>query len=216
MAVRPDYAIRNTQYTIHKGLFISTLFIILLACRFGGAPPDPAAAVTPTTLPTPVPVSRPPGGQIVPSQEESQRAKQNFRQAWQEASNNRRFEFRVTDQEITSLVALEVKKEAQIPLAEPQIWFSGGKIYLSGKLSAGGPSPLPVLIVARPLINGNEQLIIQVDEAEMGNFKLPAAMVESLAQTINETLADPSLELQVESVEVLEGELVVIGRRVIP
>ena len=50
----------------------------------------------------------------------------------------------------------------------------------------------------------------------MGNLKLPQAMVDSLTQTINETLADPSLELEIESVEVLEGELVVIGRRLTP
>ena len=204
----------GSSMKVSKSRFISLLIVSVLACRFGKAPAEPSP--TPSPLPSTVPISQPSGGQIVPSQEEAQRAKQNFRQAWLEASDNHRFEFRVTDQEITSLAALELKKEAQIPLTEPQIWFSGGKIHLFGKLSGVGPSPLSVLIVARPLINSNEQLTLQIDEAEMGDLKLPQAMVEGLAQTINETLADPSLELLIESVEVLEGELVVIGRRVTP
>ena len=164
----------------------------------------------------PTVASQPPGGQILPTREDAQRAKQNFRQALQEASDNHAFQFRITDQEITSLAALELTGQAALPLSELQIWFSEGRIHLTGKLAGVGPAPVSVLIVARPLLNSNDQLEIQIDDARMGNFKLPPAVVENLTQTINETLADTRLEIQIQSAKVLEGEMVITGTRIAP
>jgi len=186
---------------------------LVLACGWGRARPQPA---TPTLVPTPTPLpqTQPPGGQITPQPTESQRAKQNFNQALQEAGSGHAFQFRVTNAEITSLAAIELKKQAEVPVSEPQIWFANGKIYLAGQVEGIGGSPVPALIVATPLINGNDQLEIQIEEAKMGNFKLPKAMVDSLTQTANETLADSRLGVKIESVSVLEGEIVITGRRV--
>jgi len=196
---------------IHSGLIIFLLISLpVLACGWGRSR---AVIPTPTIAPTPTPLPQPPRGQITPQPTESQRAKQNFNQALQETGPDHAFQFRITSEEITSLAAIELRKQADIPVSEPQIWFTNGKIYLAGKVEGVGPSPVPALIVATPVINGNDQLQIQIEEAKMGNFKLPKAMVENLTKTINDTLADTPLEIEIEAVSVLEGELVITGRR---
>lgn len=213
-------------------LFIS----LLLACRLGPsrpretptsplqtvAPaqpsatvPPPAEVVAPTPAPSPTP-SLPQSQEIVPDEQRSQRAKQNFNQALQEASGQQPFQFRITDQEATSLMALELAQQAEFPLSEPQIRFSNSQVHLSGNVPGLGSTTVPALIVATPLINSNGQLEIRIDEAKMGNFTLPKAFVDSLTQTANESLADLSLDVQIQNIEILEGELIVTGTRPSP
>ncbi len=175
--------------------------MLLLACGIGRSATE---------------IPQPSGGPIEPNQEASQRAQENFNQAFQESSNDHLFEMRISDEEITSLVALQLKQEAEIPLSEPQIWFKPGKVYITGKVEGVLPTALPALIVARPSVNSQGQLEITVDEARMGNFNLPDSLVENLTQTTNETLAELQLEIQIREVEALEGELLLSGTRVEP
>ncbi len=219
--------IKYNRWFLAVSLFIS----LLLACRLGPsrpretptsppqtvAPAQPSATVpppveevvpSPAPSPTPTPLQ---SQEIVPDEQASQRAKQNFNQALEEASDQRPFQFRITDQEATSLMALELAQQAEFPLSEPQIRFSNGQVHLSGNVQGFGSTTVPALIVATPFINSNGQLEIRIDEAKMGNFTLPKAFVDSLTQTANESLADLSLDVQIQNIEILEGELIVTG-----
>lgn len=156
---------------------------------------------------------QPPSGQIIPNADASDRVEQNFYQAIQEASGNRTFRFRITNEEITSVVALALQERADIPLADPQIWFTAGKVYMTGTVEGIGPAALPALIVGIPQINANGQLEIKFDEAKMGSFDFPEATINNLTQTTNETLVDLQLDIQITAIEVLEGELLLAGKR---
>ena len=79
---------------------LSLLFLTTLACSLGGNSDQ----------------VEPPGGPIPISQEAADRLKQNFNQALQEAGGNHESQLRITNEEISSLVATELTETGQIPL----------------------------------------------------------------------------------------------------
>ncbi|MBN1991148.1 MAG: hypothetical protein JW953_00480 [Anaerolineae bacterium] len=157
----------------------------------------------------------PPGGPIPISQEATDRLKQNFNQALQEASGNHESQLRVTNEEVTSLVAIELTRTGQIPLTEPQIWFTAGRIYITGKVKAFGFFNFNSLIVATAVVD-NGGLVVKVQEAQMGPFDFPDELLQSITETINETLAGILIDLEITRLEILEGEMFVMGTRRTP
>lgn len=154
----------------------------------------------------------PPGGPITISQEAADRLKQNFNQALQEASGNHESQLRVTNEEITSLVAIELTQTGRIPLSEPQIWFTAGRIYITSKVKVFGFLKFTSLIVATAVVDQG-RLVVRVQEAQMGPFDFPDALLESITQTVNETLAGILIDLEITRLEILEGEMFVVGTR---
>jgi hypothetical protein len=159
-------------------------------------------------------VTGPPGGSIPVSQESADRLKQNFYQALQEASGTHEARLRITNEEITSLVANELASTGQIPLNNPQVWFTSGRIYLTGQVDTVGPVNLNSLIVATAVVEEG-RMVVRVEEAHMGPFDFPASLVESMTQTVNEVLTGVIVDadLDITRLEILEGEMFVVGTR---
>ncbi len=178
-------------------IFISVLLllgIVGLACGSSQTPPVVA-----------------PGGTISVSQEAAYRLKQNFYQAMQEATLTHEARLRVTNEEITSLLALELTKTGQIPLTEPQIWFIAGKIYLTGRVNLLGSLNLNSLIIAAPIVTDG-RVTIQVQQAQMGALSFPENSLLSMTQTINEALAEIATNLTITHLEIQNGEMVLAGK----
>lgn len=155
---------------------------------------------------------KPPGGTIPVSAEAAERLKDNFYQALQEAGPEHEAQLRVTNEEITSLIALELAETGRIPLSNPQIWFTSGRIYVTGGVKPFGPFEFNSIIVATAIVD-NGQLLVEVQEAQMGLFDFPDAILESITQTINEALASILIDLDITRLEILEGEMFVLGVR---
>ncbi len=156
----------------------------------------------------------PPGGPIPIEQEAADRLKQNFYQALQEASGNHEAQLRLTNEEMTSLVAIELTETGQIPVSNPQIWFTAGRIYMTSQVQLFGPLKLNSIIVATAVVDQG-QMVVRVQEAQMGPFDFPDRLLESTTQTINETLAGilVGADLEITRLEILEGEMFVVGIR---
>ena len=174
---------------------IIILAISTLACSLGGGAPQLA----------------PPEGQIAPNTEATDRLKQNFNQALQEATTSNEAQLRVTNEEVTSLITTELTQTGQIPLGNPQIWFTAGRIYITGDVTTLGVTN-PSVIVATAVVN-NGQMFVEVEEAKMGPFDFPDAALQSITETVNETLSGILLDLEIIRLEILEGEMIVVGRR---
>lgn len=156
----------------------------------------------------------PPGGPIPVSQEASDRLKQNFYQSLQEATSTHEASLRITNEEITSLVANELTSTGQIPLSNPQVWFTSGRIYITGEVDSAGPVNFNSLIVATAVVDEG-RMVVKVEEAQMGPFDFPATLVESMTQTVNEILTGVIVDadLDLTRLEILEGEMFVVGTR---
>lgn len=156
----------------------------------------------------------PPGGPIPVSQEASDRLKQNFYQSLQEATSTHEASLRITNEEITSLVANELSSTGQIPLSNPQVWFTSGRIYITGEVDTVGPVNFNSLIVATAVVDEG-RMVVKVEEAQMGPFDFPSTLVESMTQTVNEILTGVTVDadLDLTRLEILEGEMFVVGTR---
>jgi hypothetical protein len=154
----------------------------------------------------------PPSGTIPITQEASDRLKQNFYQALQEANINHESQLRITNEEITSLFAKELSETGQIPLDNPQIWFTSGRIFMTGDVKPVGPLKFDSLIVATAVVNDG-QLVVEVQEAQMGSLGFPDAILQSMTETVNEALVGILIDLEITRLEILEGEMFVLGVR---
>lgn len=156
----------------------------------------------------------PPSGTVPVNQEAADRLKQNFNQALQEAGGQRESQLRITNEEISSLVAAELTQTGQIPVSDPQIWFTSGRIYMTSKVQVAGPVKLDSIIVATAVVD-NGKMVLKVEEAKMGPFDFPDGLIETTTQTVNETLTSILIgaDLEITRLEILEGEMFVIGTR---
>jgi hypothetical protein len=160
----------------------------------------------------PADIPSPPGGQIPVSQDAADRLKENFNREMQEASTGEEFRLFVTNEEITALVALTLQDTSSVPLSEPQVWFTAGRIYITGTFSPFWPFRFQSLIVATAVVHDG-QVEVEFEEAQMGALPFPQQVLESASESINETLVEMQLDLEVTALEILEGELQLAGTR---
>ncbi len=152
-----------------------------------------------------------PGGPISVNQESAERLKENFYQTIQEASFTHEAELRITNEEITSFLAIELTKTGQIPLSNPQVWFIAGKIYLTGQVNVLGSLNLNSMIIAMPVLSEG-RVTIQVQEAQMGALDFPENILLSMTQTVNEALSKITQRVEVTHIEILNGEMLINGK----
>lgn len=182
----------------HTALSVVALLIVVanLACALGN----------PGDIPSP------PGAQVPISQEAADRLKENFNREMQEASTGEEFRLFVTNEEITALVALTLQDTSSVPLSDPQVWFTAGRIYITGTFSPFWPFRFRSLIVATAVVRDG-QVEVEVEEAQMGPLPFPHRVLESASESINETLVEMQLDLEITTLEILEGELQLAGTR---
>ena len=160
----------------------------------------------------PANIPSPPGGQIPVSREAADRLRENFNREMQEASTGEEFRLFVTNEEITALVALTLQDTSSVPLSEPQVWFTAGRVYVTGTFSPFWPFRFQSLIVATAVVRDG-QVEVEFEEAQMGPLPFPQQVLESASESINETLVEMQLDLEVTALEILEGELQLAGTR---
>jgi len=146
------------------------------------------------------------------TEEAAQRFQEKLQGAW-ETQGEGQFRLQFTDQELTSYVNLKLKEAADVPLVEPRIWFTRGKIYVGGELSSEElPLSGQAVIVASAQVV-DEQIRISIDQASIGRVPIPRAFLDSLSETVNSGLAQAQLGIKVQRLEILEGEAIIIASR---
>jgi hypothetical protein len=122
------------------------------------------------------------------------------------------FILRMSDAEVTSLLATELAKYDESPVTEPQVWFTRGKIYSTGRVVNVLPVEADLFMVSSARIDDGRVTVV-IEEASAGAVPLPDGVLETISQSINETVDELQLEVQVTALEILEGEVIVKGVR---
>lgn len=186
--------------THRRPISLSFVSLLIVATSLACAPRNPGN------------IPSPPSERIPVSQEAADRLKENFNREMQEASTGEEFRLFVTNEEITSLVALSLQDTGGVPLADPQVWFTAGHVYITGSFSPFWPFRFRSLIVATPVIHDG-QIEVKVERAQMGPFPFPQGVLKSASESINETLVEMQLDLRITALQILEGELQLAGTR---
>jgi hypothetical protein len=177
-------------------LAVPLLFLLSLAC----GPCSLFSADVPTP-PHPVAVSAESAEQL------ESRIQQNLA-----GEPGTQFIMRMTDEEVTSLVATKLAQYDETPVVDPQIWFTRGRIYGSGRLANVLPVETSLYLVASARILDG-QVVVSLEETSAGALPIPDRVLETISRSINETMNELQLEVQVTALEILEGEAIVKGIR---
>jgi len=133
-----------------------------------------------------------------------------IRQQWQESAD-KAFSLSATDEEVTSLAVLKMEEAgAEPPVRDLQVWFTKGRIYITGEFANILPVKTRIQIVAQAQVQ-NDQVVVRVEEVSAGSIPLPKTLLSPLSQTINETLAEALINIHITKLEILEGEIIIQG-----
>ena len=122
------------------------------------------------------------------------------------------FILRMTDAEVTSLVAAKLAEYDESPVADPQIWFTKGKIYGTGRLVNVLPIETEFSVIASARIQDG-QVVVEIEKSSAGAIPIPESVLGTISRSINETVDELQLDVQVTALEILEGEVIVKGTR---
>jgi len=144
------------------------------------------------------------------TEEASQSLEDKLEGSW-DSQGDGDFLLQVTDQELTSYLNLRLLGSADLPLKEPRIWFTRGKIYASGRLSV---KPLPFDAQARiisdmDIVDGALQL--SIERASYGQIPIPNSIVQSLETRANGILARVQIGIEVLELDISESEILIIA-----
>jgi len=126
--------------------------------------------------------------------------------------SGKQFIMRMTDAEVTSLVATKLAEYDESPVSEPQIWFTRGKIYGTGRLVNVLPLETGFYVVAMARIE-DDRVVVAIEESSAGALPIPDGFLSTISQSINETVDELQLDITVTALEILEGEVIVKGIR---
>ncbi len=110
------------------------------------------------------------------------------------------FILRMTDVEVTSLVASKLTEYEESPVTDPRIWFTKGKIYGTGRVKVFS-IPTPFVVIASARIEDG-QVVVAIEDSSAGMFPIPQRLLETISQSINETIQEIQLELEVTALEI--------------
>jgi hypothetical protein len=153
-----------------------------------------------------------PGGPVEVSPEAARRVEAKLAEALTLNPSNQ-FILRFTDEEVTSYLALKLEETAETPITDPQIRFTKGRIYVSGKLSSNvSLMQVKAMIVAAPRVT-DDQLVIDIESVYLGPITAPTTLLDSLSQTIDNAFEEAQVNLKITQVEVFESEIVIAGEK---
>ena len=110
----------------------------------------------------------------------------------------------MTDAEVTSLVATKLAEYDESPVTEPQIWFTKGKIYGTGRLTNVLPLETKFYVIASTRIEDGK-VIVFIEKSSAGALPIPEGVLGTISQSINETVDELQLDVEVTALEILEG-----------
>ncbi len=112
----------------------------------------------------------------------------------------------VTEEELTSYVALNMQES----IVDPQILLTGGKIHLHGTLVNPIDAPITAVVSVQA---ESGQVELTVETVALDGFPIPETFIQAFALQIEAsiTLAQRHENVEVNEVDIIEGELIVRG-----
>jgi hypothetical protein len=153
----------------------------------------------------------PPGNPVEVSHEAANRVEAKLIEALQENPNNQ-FILRLTDEEITSYTTYSLEETTAPPITDPQVRFTKGKVYVTGKLTNVNPMQVEALIIAVPRVI-DERLVIEIESVRLGPLPVPDTLLDTLSETVDQALEEAQVELKITQVEIFEDEIVIVGEK---
>ncbi len=120
------------------------------------------------------------------------------------------FSLELTQEEATSLLALRLPGS---PFLNPQVHFTGNKVYVTGDVSLGA---MLKVVSMWSVHQGSGRPRVLLERASIGPFAMPPILLNSVSSTINEMIDESGTGIVPTSVRIEEGRIVVLGVKSTP
>ncbi len=150
----------------------------------------------------------PPGGSIKSTAAAADELEKNVRNQIFDPTKQG-FRVTVTNQQATSFANL---RSTNLPLENPQIWFTQGKAFVRGTFTGLCLFHPEVLIVAAPKVK-DKRILVNVQQIYIGSFALPPDWLPTLSKSITDSIEEAQINLDFDRLEILENELIITGSK---
>jgi hypothetical protein len=122
------------------------------------------------------------------------------------------FILRMTDAELTSLLDTKLAGYDESPVSNLVIWFTKGKLYATARLTNVVPVSASLFVVASPRIQDGK-VVIDIEKLSAGALPIPGFALNAITRSLNETIGETQLGVEITAMEILEGEAILKGYR---
>ncbi len=182
--------------TIQLLMIVLLLFLAALACSFNAGGPDV------------------PGDTIAVSTEAAGSMVEAWRQAFDTARETGVVSLTLTEQQLTSYLALSLAKQENPMLTAPRVILREGEMEIVGKYDTG-TLDANVGIVMEVMVDAGGLPRIEVTSASVGPLPVPPELLQGVSEIMNQSLTGQlgttATGFTMESITITEGELSIQG-----
>ncbi|MBI5951405.1 MAG: hypothetical protein HY865_07090 [Chloroflexi bacterium] len=155
-----------------------------------------------------------PGAEIIPSDETAMEVKLTLENSMPAPGSLSSIS--LTERELTSWLAMEMKENPDLPLSDVQVYMRDGKIQIWGMVT-GSADSTSALLVGNLMIGSNKKPSIEIESMQIGTQVIPGPLVSQMESWINQMLLEnienqaPGLEIM--NINVSSGMVTVSGMR---
>jgi hypothetical protein len=175
---------------------VIALSLAALACTVGGGPTPPAS---------PIAVSTEAAGSL----------EESIANALENAENGE-VTLVITQEQLTSYVALKLAEDPNTPISNVQVALQEGQMVLYGTAEVGGLQA-PAIIRLDVATTAEGRLEVTVAEADFGPLPAPSGLMDTLSSAINETLSGDlgpqATGVRISAVSIADGQMIVTGTK---
>ena len=118
----------------------------------------------------------------------------------------------MTDAELTSLLGAKLAQYDESPVENLVVWFTKGKLYATGRLGNVVPISANMYVIASPRIQDG-RIVIEIEKLSAGSVPIPGFVLDAVTRSLNETINETQLDVEITALEILEGEAILKGYR---
>jgi hypothetical protein len=116
----------------------------------------------------------------------------------------------MTEEQVTSYVALKLAEEPDTPLENIQIFLRDGQMTLKGDAKVGALKA-PATLSIDVTVDGDGDLKAEIVDADFGPIPVPQSMLDSLNASIADSLTNEltidSTEVTIQSIAIADGKM---------
>jgi len=151
---------------------------------------------------------------ITPSDEAAQSFQERMDSVEQNADGT--FTVTITEEEMTSMVVQGLDEQQEPPpISQPQVYFRNSRIEVYSTVQMADSLALPGM-AAFSIATTADRIAVTVEEIALGPLPVPGSVLQSLSETINQTLSEniqiDGIETVITDVQIGEGEMTVSGK----
>jgi len=141
---------------------------------------------------------------------------EKLKQAIQDAEQQGSFTIEISEQQLTSYLALNLAKTSQVPITDLQIHLQDGQVWIRGSVHQDNLQ-LPLTVAASVSVDAENNFVIDFKQAQIGPFPLPKMLLETITQEVKKAfwdqVASVGEEYTIEEISIGEGSILIRGTK---